>query len=97
MSILLFDIYLLENLVQSYYDYHIYNVDYESFMEEHNIFSFDYFADSVEELDYKEEFLVSFVNSSLEGYSVSSEFVESLLFEEIDEDFIIQYYYTFLL
>lgn len=97
MSILLFDIYLLENLVQAYNDYFVYSVDYESFMEEQSFFSFDYFIDSLEELEYKEENLVSFSYRNLEPYLFPSDFVDSLLFEENDEDFIVQYYYTFFI
>ena len=97
LAVSLFDIYLLENLVDAYYDYFVYSLDYESNSSEISNFSFDSYWDTLDELDSTQDIQVFFNDLNLEEYMVSVELLDSVLFEEIDEDYIIQVYYTLLI
>ncbi len=96
-SFLMFDVRLLEDLVEIYNDYFIDNIDYEFFMEEHSSFEFYSSVDSIEDIDDIQEVSLFFNTRSKDNYIVPSEVLDFLFFEDIDEDFVTQYNYNFLI
>ena len=97
LSVSLFDVYLLENLVDIYYDYFVYSLDYESNSSESSNFNFDLYFDTFEDLDSTHDIQVYFNDLDIEEYVIPVELLDSLFFEEVDEDYIIEFYYTLLI
>jgi hypothetical protein len=93
----MFNIHLLEDLVEIYNDYFIDKLDYEFFMEEHSNFGFDFFIDNMEDVSDMEDLNFFFNNSHNDDYVLPIEFIDFLLFEDIEEDFISQFNYNFLI
>lgn len=93
---MLFDIYLLEDVVEAHEDYFMFQLDYEYNSKELYENSFDSFVEDLETLYNSDDVALSLKSRVLVDYEVSKDLIETLLFNVEDEDFIVEFYYKFL-